>query len=159
MKVFAFDPAADRPWAQSNGVTLAEKADDVFGKADFLVLALPLTEQTERMVDARRIGLMKKSAYIVNAARGGLVDEDALCRAVMEKRIAGAALDAFKEEPLPMDSPLRRTGITLTPHLAATSLEAAANVSLIVARNVVDVLVHGKTGCAVNSGFAARFSH
>lgn len=82
MQILAFDPAADRPWAKSHGVMLVEEVDHVFSKADFLVLALPLTEQTERIVDARRIGLMKKSAYIVNAARGGLVDEDAICRAV-----------------------------------------------------------------------------
>ncbi len=156
MQVLAYDPAADRSWAESHNVVLGEEVDHVFSKADFLVLALPLTAKTEKIVDARRIGLMKRTAYIVNAARGRLVDEDALCRAVTEKRIAGAALDAFSEEPLSADSPLHRTGITLTPHIAATSLEATANVSVIVARNVVDVLVYGKTECAVNAGLAAR---
>ncbi|MEW6664233.1 MAG: phosphoglycerate dehydrogenase [Thermodesulfobacteriota bacterium] len=159
MQVLAYDPSAERPWAESHGVLLAEEVDHVFGKADFLVLALPLTKETEKIVDARRIGLMKRSAYIVNTARGGLVDEEALCRAVTEKRIAGAALDAFEQEPLPANSPLRRAGITLTPHLAATSLEAAANVSMIVARNVVDVLINGKTRCAVNTGAAAGSPH
>ncbi len=150
VRVVAFDPAPDRDWAEDHGVCLAPEVDSVFAQADFLVLALPLTQATQRIVDVRRIGLMKTGAYIVNTARGGLVDEEALCEAVLGKRIAGAAIDAFSEEPLPQDSPLRGAGITLTPHLAATSLEAAANVSTIVARNVVDVLVHGKTDCAVN---------
>jgi len=86
-----------------------------------------------------------------DVGRGGLVDENALCAAVREGRIAGAAIDAFAQEPLPADSPLRMPGITLTPHLAATSVQAAGNVSNMVARNVIDVLVHGKRDCAVNA--------
>ena len=83
---------------------------------------------------------MKPSAFLVNTARGGLIDEAALCAALAEKRIAGAALDAFDPEPLAANSPLRSSGAVLTPHLAATSREAAANVSRVVAKNVVDVL-------------------
>ena len=98
-----------------------------------------------------RLALMKPSAILINTARGGLIDEAALCAALAEKRIAGAALDAFDPEPLAADSPLRSSGAVLTPHLAATSREAAANVSRAVAKNVVDVLLFGRVDCAVNA--------
>jgi phosphoglycerate dehydrogenase-like enzyme len=148
--VVAYDVAPDRGWAANRGVTLAADADAVFAAADYLVLALPLNAATRKFVDARRLALMKPSAVLVNTARGALVDDAALCDAMRRKRIAGAALDVFDPEPLPLDSPLRDAGFTLTPHLAATSIETAAEVSMIVARNVVDVLVHGRFDSAVN---------
>ena len=150
VRVVAYDVAPDRGWAADRGVTLVDDADAVFAAADYLVLAMPLSAATRKFVDGRRIGLMKPSAVLINTARGGLVDDAALCAAVREKRIAGAALDVFDPEPLPLDSPLRSAGLTLTPHLAATSIETAAEVSMIVARNVVDVLVHGRFDSAVN---------
>ncbi|MCE1195201.1 phosphoglycerate dehydrogenase [bacterium] len=156
VRPLAYDPQADAAWAAAHGVGLADAIEEVFAAADFLVLTLPCTEATRNIVDRRRIALMKPTARIVNAARGGLVDEDALCEALREHRIAGAALDAFAEEPPAADSPLRMPGITLTPHMAATSAETAANLSWIVARNVVDVLECGKTDCCVNGGGIAR---
>jgi len=151
VRVVGFDIRPDVAWAASNGVALAESADEVFAAADFLILALSLNPETERIVDAGRLALMKPSAILVNTARGGLIDEAALCAALAEKRIAGAALDAFDPEPLAADSPFRSSGAVLTPHLAATSHEAAANVSRVVANNVVDVLLHGRVDCAVNA--------
>jgi phosphoglycerate dehydrogenase-like enzyme len=140
----------------THGVTLAEAPDQVFQAADFLVLALPLNDETRNLVDARRIALMKSDAFLINTARGGLVDERALSMAVRDGKLAGAALDAFSQEPLPVDSVLRIPGIVLTPHLAATSVETAAAVSNIVARNLVDVLVHGDRRCAVNAADVER---
>jgi phosphoglycerate dehydrogenase-like enzyme len=151
VRVVGFDIRPDVAWAASNAVALAESADEVFAAADFLILALSLNPETQRIVDAGRLALMKPSAILVNTARGGLIDEAALCAALAEKRIAGAALDAFDPEPLAADSPLRSSGAVLTPHLAATSREAAANVSRVVANNVVDVLLHGRVDCAVNA--------
>lgn len=150
VRIVAFDVEPEREWAARNGVRLAAAADDVFVEADFLLLALSLNAQTRGFVDARRLGLMKRSAYLVNTARGGLVDDAALCAALRDKAIAGAAIDVFDPEPLAQDAVLRSSGATLTPHLAATSVESAGNVSRIVARNVVDVLLHGHTACAVN---------
>jgi phosphoglycerate dehydrogenase-like enzyme len=150
VRMVAYDSRPDSAWAAARGVTLAGSADAVFAESDYLVLALPLTPDTRMFVDRRRLDLMKPGAFLVNTARGGLVDERALAEAVGQGRIAGAALDAFADEPLPADSPLRVPGFTLTPHLAATSVETAANVSNIVARNVVDVLIHGERSCAVN---------
>ena len=99
---------------------------------------------------------MKPTAILVNTARGGLIDETALCAALADERIAGAALDAFDPEPLPVDSRLRSSGAVLTPHLAATSREAAANVSRIVAKNTVDVLLFGRVDCAINAAEIAK---
>jgi len=151
VRVVAYEPRPDMAWVASHGVRLAAAAEEVFAAADFLVLALPLNEETRHLVDARRIRLMKRDAFLVNTARGGLVDEAALAAAVRQGRLAGAALDAFSQEPLPGDSVVRVPGIVLTPHLAATSVETAAAVSSIVARNLVDVLVHGDVRCAVNA--------
>ena len=151
VRVVAYEPRPDRAWVAAHGVTLATAPDQVFSVADFLVLSLPLSAETRNLVDARRLGLMKPTAFLVNTARGGLVDERALAAAVGEGRLAGAALDAVSQEPLPADSVLRLPGIILTPHLAATSVETAAAVSNIVARNLVDVLVRGDLRCAVNA--------
>jgi phosphoglycerate dehydrogenase-like enzyme len=145
----------DVAWAESHGVRLAASAGEVFAAADFLVLALPLDADTRHIVNAETLTLMKPSAVIVNTARGGLIDDGALCAALDRKQIAGAALDTFEPEPLAIDSPLRRPDIVLTPHLAATSRESAENVSRLVARNVVDVLLHGRVDCAVNAGAIA----
>jgi phosphoglycerate dehydrogenase-like enzyme len=158
VRVVACDPQPDKAWIAAHGVTLVEDVDQVFAAADYLVLALPLNQGTAGLVDARRLALMKPEAYLVNTARGGLVDEDALCAAVAGGRLAGAALDAFSREPLPADSPLLMPGITLTPHLAATSLETSANVSRMVARNLVDILVHGLRQRAVNARQIAQAS-
>jgi len=150
VRVVAFDVKPDLEWTKRSRVILASSPEEVFVEADFLVLALSLNAQTRGFVDARRLALMKRSAYLINTARGGLVDDAALCAALHDKTIAGAAIDVFDPEPLSPDSCLRNSGATLTPHLAATSVESAGNVSRIVAHNVVDVLLHGNTLCAVN---------
>jgi phosphoglycerate dehydrogenase-like enzyme len=150
VKIVAYDPFGDPSWAAAHGVELETEVDAVFKAADYLALTLPLTEETQGLANGRRIGLMKPDAYLINTARGGLVDDGALIAAVREQRIAGAALDAFSEEPLPLDSPLRIPGITLTPHLAATSIETAMAMSTIVAHNIVDILVDGKIEKALN---------
>ncbi len=156
MGVIGFDVNPDREWAERAAVALAQSPDEVFAEADFVVLALSLNDKTRNFVDARRLGLMKPNAYLINTARGGLVDDEALCVALREKRLAGAAIDVFDPEPLSPDSPLRTSGATLTPHLAATSVESAGNVSRIVARNLIDVLLRGRSECAVNPGALAR---
>ncbi len=150
VSLVGYDPYITAQELDGLDVRLAEDVDAVFAAADFLTLSLPLNEATHHLVNAQRIGLMKPGAIVVNTARGGLIDENALCDALASGRIAGAALDAFDPEPLAKDSPLRSSGAVLTPHLAATSIESAAEVSRIVARNVVDMLVHGNTACAVN---------
>lgn len=150
ISAIAFDPQPDTRWVAEHHVALVHEIEEVFLQSDFLVLALPFNDATKNIVNSERLKMMKPSARIINTARGGLIDEIALCQAVKEKRIAGAALDAYAEEPLPLSSPLRQPGITLTPHMAATSIETAANMSWIVARNVVDILVDKNYNSAVN---------
>ncbi|MCD8350848.1 MAG: phosphoglycerate dehydrogenase [Planctomycetaceae bacterium] len=150
-KLIAFDAFTDQVWAEANGIEMVASVDELIIQADFVVLTLPLTHQTKHMVNDRTLGLMKKDAFIVNSARGGLVDDAALVRAVEEGRIAGAALDVFAQEPLPLDSPLRRPeDIEITPHLAASSRESAARVSAIVADNVIAIIKKGQRDIAVN---------
>jgi D-3-phosphoglycerate dehydrogenase len=99
------------------GVEWAER-DDLLARSDFVMLSTPHTAETERMISARELGLMKPSAFLVNIARGGLVDEEALVAALREKRIAGAGLDVFVEEPAPADHPLLQLdNVILTPHI------------------------------------------
>jgi phosphoglycerate dehydrogenase-like enzyme len=91
----------------------------LLGWADVVVVALPHTKETDRLLGEREFGCMKSTAYLVNVARGGLVDEAALIRALTDGRIAGAALDVFDEEPLPPDSPLwTLPNVIVTPHVA-----------------------------------------
>jgi D-3-phosphoglycerate dehydrogenase / 2-oxoglutarate reductase len=92
--------------------------DDLLTRSDFIVLSAPHTPQTERMIGERELGLMKPDAYLVNIARGGLIDEAALYRALSERRIAGAGLDVFVEEPVPADNPLLALdNVIVTPHI------------------------------------------
>jgi D-3-phosphoglycerate dehydrogenase len=151
IEAIGFDAFPDIAWSRAAGVELCTSADDVFARSDFLVLTLPLAEDTRHIVNEASLSLMKPTAYLINAARGGLVETEALRRAVVDRRIAGAALDAYDHEPLPPDSPLLGLGLLLTPHLAASSRESAASVSHIVTDHLIDILLTGGTGRAVNA--------
>jgi D-3-phosphoglycerate dehydrogenase len=106
--------------------------DDLFATSDVLVLACPLSDETARMVNARSLGRMKPSAFLINISRGGLVDEEALADALLGHRLAGAALDVFVEEPLPADHPfLGIEAMLLTPHQAGASVESRTRISVI----------------------------
>ena len=157
VSMVGFDITVDPLWAQQNHVAITDSMDDVFRAADFLVLSLPLNEKTRNLVNDRTLSLMKHTAYLINTARGGLVDEQALSRAIIDKRIKGAALDAYVDEPPRMDSPLRNLDIVMTPHIAATSCETSSQVSLIVARQVIDILKHHNLALAVNHEAIAKF--
>lgn len=102
---------------ESEGVTFATK-DEILQTADFVHLSTPLTPETEKMIGARELELMKPSAFLVNTCRGGVVDEDALVEALNEGKIAGAGLDVFVYEPIPHDHPLLECeNVILTPHI------------------------------------------
>jgi phosphoglycerate dehydrogenase-like enzyme len=91
---------------------------EVIGELDYLVLLVPYSEETRHSIDARVFAAMKPTSYLINLARGGIVDEDALIKALENGQIAGAALDVFQEEPLPADHPLWTTkNVIITPHL------------------------------------------
>jgi D-3-phosphoglycerate dehydrogenase len=106
--------------------------DELLATADYLVVATPLTPETEGMIGERELRLMKPASYIINVARGRIINEDSLLRALSEKRIAGAALDVFKKQPPDPDDPLLALdNVLLTPHSAALTKENSRNLSMI----------------------------
>jgi len=99
-----------------------ERLNDLLSMSDVVMVACPLTAETRHLLNAERLSLMKPTAYLINVARGGIIDEKALIQVVRERRIAGAGLDVFEVEPLPADSPLwDLDNVILTPHAAGTS--------------------------------------
>lgn len=119
--------------------------------ADVITLHMPLTDETHHLINAQRLALMKPAAVLINTARGELVDETALAKALREKRIGGAAVDVFAVEPLPPDSPLRGLDrVILTPHLAASTSEAQERVAVEICTAVRDALVAGDLSFAIN---------
>jgi len=117
----------DTPWNVRNGDF--SDLDELMQWADFVVIALPLTQETAGCIDRRRIGLMKPGAILINLARGGLVDETALADALNEKKLAGACLDVFQKEPLPADSPLFDIpNLLITPHISGNYVEYTIDV-------------------------------
>ena len=115
--------------------------ETVFRQADFVTLHCPLTNETRHMVGAQQLALMKKSAYLVNLARGGVVDEDALAACLREKRIAGAAVDVMESEPPRKDHPLLAfENVLLSPHIGGSTREAQTRGEWGAAEEVVRVL-------------------
>ena len=154
MTVLGHDPYLSSERARAVGVEKVE-LDELFMRSDVVTLHLPLTEKTGCLVDERRLRQMRPGGLLLNCARGGLVDETALLRALESGRLAGAGLDVFTQEP-PLDSPLvGHAKVVHTPHLGASTKEAAENVSVQIARGMVDVLVHEDFAPAVNLPFAS----
>jgi len=151
MRVVAYDPYLPDERADTLGLVVAP-LERVLEEADVLSLHVPLTEATENLIDAAALARMKPSAYLINAARGGVVDESALIDALREGRLGGAALDVFADEPPASDHPLRTLeGVVLTPHLGAATREAQRNVAQEIAGAVRAALVHGDLSKAVNA--------
>lgn len=138
MRVLGYDPHATQTGHEGiEFVTL----DRLLAESDFVTLHSSLTPENRGLVGAPQLALMKPTAYLVNTARGALVDEGALIAALHRGAIAGAALDAFAAEPLPATSPLRRCPrLLITPHQAFNSIETGEKVSLMAAEAIVDCL-------------------
>ncbi len=140
MEVHVFDPYV----AESVFGDVARRATDLdalLGDADFVSLHCPLTPETRGLVDARRLGLMKPTAYLVNTARGEVVDESAVVEALERGRLAGAGLDSFAAEPPDPGNPLFRLANTIiTQHVAGVTVDARRAVSVRAAENVVAIL-------------------
>ena len=150
MDVAAFDPFLPTSAAAHGSVPL-KTLEELLAWADMVTLHVPRTKETTRLLNARTLAQMKRGAYLVNAARGGLVDEAALLDALDSGQLAGAALDTFATEPLPADSALRaHPKLVLTPHLGASTGEAQQAVSTILAREVLDYFQTGAVAGCVN---------
>lgn len=139
MRVLGHDPSeASREAAAREGVEALE-LDQLLGESRFLVLCCPLTDENHHLVDAAALAKMRDDAYLVNVARGPLVDEAALAEALSRKSIAGAGLDVFEMEPLPERSPLRGyDSVVLGSHNASNTEEATLRVSAIAVENLLD---------------------
>lgn len=125
--------------------------DSLLKESDFLTIHVPLNDATRGMIGARELGLVKPGARLVNCARGGIVDEEALIKALKSGRLAGAAVDVFEKEPLPADHLLRSLpNVVLTPHLGASTAEAQEKVAEDLARQFVDFFSRGEIRNPVN---------
>ncbi|MFN2467752.1 MAG: phosphoglycerate dehydrogenase [Gaiellaceae bacterium] len=149
MRVLAHDPFVARERFRELGVERAESADDVLAEADLLTLHLPLTDETQGSIGAEAFGRMRDGVRLINAARGELVDEDALLEALRSGKVAAAALDVFGAEPYtgPL---LELDNVVVTPHLAASTAEAQDRAGVIVAEQVVAALEGRLVPNAVN---------
>lgn len=113
----------------------------LFKSADIITIHLPLTPETKGFVNAKLLSLMKPAAFLINTSRGDVVEEKALQKALVEKKISGAALDVYGEEPLPVNSPLRKLeNVILTPHIGASTKEALQRATKVVIEDVIRVL-------------------
>jgi D-3-phosphoglycerate dehydrogenase len=149
MRVVAYDPFVARERFRDLGVERADTADELFAAADFLTLHAPLTDETRAVIDAGAIARMRDGVRIVNAARGELVDEEALADALRSGKVAAAALDVFSSEPY--SGPLLELdNVVATPHLAASTEEAQDRAGVIVAEQVAAALEGGLVSNAVN---------
>jgi len=151
MRVLIHDPYLHADRAKAIGAELAT-LDEVLRLADVLSAHVPLTDATTGMIGARELRLLKPTAVVLNVARGEVIDEGALVEALRDKRIGGAGLDVYPEEPLPADHPLRGLdNVVLTPHLGASTEEAQQNVALEIAAAVRAALLEGDLSRAVNA--------
>jgi len=150
MEVVGYDPYVSAEMAERHGIKKVE-LDELFAKSDYITLHVPVTDQTRGLINEAAIAKMKKSVRIINVARGGIIDEAALAKAVEAGKVAGAALDVYEKEP-PTGSPvLACDKIVLTPHLGASTEEAQITVAVEMAGQVIDALKHEVYRNAVNA--------
>ena len=149
MRMISYDPFASEGYAATLGVTLVP-LEQLYRESDFITLHLPLTPQTKSMIGAREFDMMKKGVRVINVARGGLIDEEALVKAIEDGKVAGAAIDVFQVEPCTDSILFRNDKIIVTPHLGASTREAQINVCVDVVEQIIDVLNGKPARYAVN---------
>lgn len=143
MNIAAYDVFRDEDFAQQWGIRYIP-LDEVLSESDFISIHVPLIPSTRQLIGSKELGLMKRDAFLVNIARGGIVDEEALYQVLKEKRIRGAALDVFSTVP-PQGSPLLSLdNVITTPHMGGYTTEALRETGMICARGIVDIS-QGKT--------------
>ena len=150
MKVLAYDPFISADAAKRLGCELVS-LDDVLRRSDYVSVHVPLNEQTRNLIGKDALAKMKKGAFLINCARGGIVDEAALYESLSQGHLGGAALDVFSVEPVSPENPLLKLdNFICTPHLGASTEEAQSNVALALAEQLVDYLCTGTIRNAVN---------
>jgi phosphoglycerate dehydrogenase-like enzyme len=139
MPVIAFEPKPDRKFVEKHRISL-HSLDDVIRQADYLSLHAPMMAESKHLMNSRTLALMKPTAYLINTSRGGLVNEDDLYRVLKDRRIAGAALDVFDQEPPPHDLPLLSLdNVILTAHTAGVDLRSRDDMALSAAQAIIDL--------------------
>ncbi len=150
MNIMGFDPFISQDMFNEAEVKVVD-IETLTAESDFITLHVPFNDSTKDLFDFDRLCRMKNSARIINVARGGIINEADLAKALNEDKIAGAAIDVFISEPIGEDNPLvNAKNIVLTPHLGASTLEAKEGVSLAVCEQVRDYLLHEKLENAIN---------
>jgi D-3-phosphoglycerate dehydrogenase / 2-oxoglutarate reductase len=158
MNIVAYEPFPDRAFIDANGVVLTTQ-DEVLRQADYVSLHMPASESTKRLIDKRALSLMKPTAFLINTARGALVNEQDLAAALREKKLAGAGLDVFEEEPPLPDNPLfKLDNVLLTAHTAGVDIESRDEMALKAAQCIAH-LSRGEwpAECVVNPEVKAKF--
>ena len=150
MKIIAYDPFIRAEQAEALGVEIGE-LDEIFAKADFITLHLPLTADTKKLINKAAFDKMKKGVRIINVARGGVIDEADLAEAIESGIVAGAAIDVFEKEPVDPANPLLKSPkVIATPHLGASTAEAQVGVAVDVAYGILSALRGEPVTTAVN---------
>ena len=148
MPILATDVVRDEAFAQQYGITYVE-LEELLPRADIVSINAPLSHGTQQLIDAHALGLMQPTAFLINTARGGLVDEAALAAALRAGTIAGAGLDVFHDEPLRQNPFAGLENVVLSPHLAAYSREGLREAGVMAAQGVVTVLEGRRPDAAV----------
>ena len=155
MNILAYDEYPDKEFAQKNEIIFTD-FEDLLKKSDFVSLHVPAAKDTKALVGAKELALMKETAYLINTARGEVVDEAALHEALKTGKLAGAGLDVFTKEP-PDESPLfSLDNVVLAPHIAAHTVDAINNMGTMSAENAVTVLSGHKSVYELNSKALGR---
>ncbi len=150
MQVIGFDPFLSAEAAAQMGIDLVS-LEDLFKRSDYISVHVPLSEKTKNLINRDSFAQMKKGVFILNCARGGIVNEKDLLQALEEGKVSGAALDVFEKEPPPADSQLiKHPKVVCTPHLGASTDEAQVNVAIEVAEQIVNYFKTGEVKNAVN---------
>jgi D-3-phosphoglycerate dehydrogenase len=140
MRILAADPVQNPQFAEEHGITYVS-VDELLRESDFVTIHALMSPENKHLINAERLALMKPTAYLINTGRGGIIDGKALYQALKEKRIAGAGLDVFEEEPLPADSPLRELdNLLMSPHAAGSTADARQLSPFMAADDVIRVL-------------------
>lgn len=151
MKVAGCEPMMTAERAARLGVDLKSNVDELLPECDYLTVHVPLNSETRNLINKERLAKLKPGARVINCARGGIVNEEALVEALQSGHLAGAALDVFVEEPPPADHPLLQLpNVVVTPHLGASTVEAQISVATEAAQLMTDFLLKGVIRHAVN---------
>jgi D-3-phosphoglycerate dehydrogenase len=150
MKVLGYDPYASEEYAKAFNISL-ESLENIYKEADYLTVHVPLNETTKHMFNAQTLAKLKPGVRLINCARGGIIEEQALAAAIEKGQIKGAALDVFEQEPPSKDNPLLKLPqVIVTPHLGAATEEAQVKVAQELAETIRDYFLSGTVRNAVN---------